>query len=304
MTIPQQMRACAACGASLLTQDAREYLAAAVTQRRHVCGGFCGLDGQPDLYYTVFALLTLDALAHGEGIRESQSTEQLAQWVKGVYPESRGVDRTCAELLLLRSGAISKLKARCSLGLSLLSGAPSDSYKLFLNGLLLERLFPERLNLFLFRRASALLLKRNGELDFAALGTPGGVVRLLLATACGDIAVAARMRTLLGQRRKASGGYAAAPGVPADLLATATALFAEFCGCVGSPGMDADCQPERTFADAVARDRAFVEMCWQEDGLFSAAPDQRDGDLEHTYYGLLALGCLYDRKREPAFSSL
>ncbi len=300
------MQCCAARGAALLSRDSGSALTASVMGRRHACGGFCGLDGQPDLYYTFFALLTLDALSQlpGAGALSSSAADdsvgaaadrgsaQLGEWLRSVYPASRGVDRTCAELMLLQSGNISRLKVRCALAKSILLSAPSDSYKLFLSGFLMERLLPARLNRLLIRGAAALLLKRDGALDFSALGTPGGVVRLLLAAECGDTAVAGRMRTLLGQRHKASGGYSAAPGAPADLLSTAAALFAGSHCRERRFGRE---EERRRDADgaSIALDRAFVEMCWQEDGLFSAAPDQRDGDLEHTYYGLLALGCLY-----------
>ncbi|MDA3923538.1 MAG: hypothetical protein PF904_02430 [Kiritimatiellae bacterium] len=235
-------------------------------------GGFCGLDGKSDLYYSYFAVFMLEA--HGS----EYDVDLLMQWVCREFPKSHGVDRICAELLLLRSGKRSKSAARLSLLKSLLRIGPADSYKLFLTSLLMEQLLPEGINRFLLKRAAVSTLKRRASDDFSSLSTPVAVVCLLLASESGDAVALERMQTLLTQRHRSSGGYSSAPGISADLLSTSVVLFA-YSLCEISITVDKN-------------DRAFIELCWQDDGLFSSAPGQVDGDLEHTFYALLALGSI------------
>ena len=272
MTLMKDMRSCASAGVTLLERKSADALSSAVLKLRHANGGFCGLDGQPDLYYSLFAVLILEAL------KSRFDESDLLRWVKRVCAEAKGVDRHCAEILLLRSGLISRGASRLRLLRSLAGAAHSDSYKLFLVQLLMEELLPEGLNRFLLRQGARSLLKERVRQDFSALGTPGSAVCLMLASEMGDGEAVERMLALLKQRHRASGGFSSAPGVHADLLSTAVVLFAA--------------RQSGNKLDVVHNDRAFVEMCWQEDGLFSASPDQEQGDLEHTFYGLLALGCM------------
>ena len=260
-------------GISALDPNAAAELFSAVKSLQCPDGGFCGLDGKPDLYYSYFAVFMLEACGF------EYDADLLLKWVRSEFPESHGVDRICAQLLLLRAKELSRGAARFSLLKSLLQIGPADSYKIFLTSLLMEELLPAVLCRFLIRRAAASTLrKRRVSDDFNALSTPVAAVCLLLASESGDAAAKERMQILLSQRHRSSGGYCSAPGAHADLLSTAVVLFVNvFCG------------------NAVAVDKndsAFIELCWQDDRLFSSAPDQTQGDLEHTFYGLLALGCL------------
>ncbi|MFA7172626.1 MAG: prenyltransferase/squalene oxidase repeat-containing protein [Kiritimatiellia bacterium] len=272
-------------GAQTLRPEATAALTAAILSCEQSSGGFCGLDGKADLYYTFFAKMALNAL----GTQHDPS--KLISWIKSVRKVSRGVDRVGAELMLLREGARSRVAATLFLLRSLLRVGPADSYKLFLTAFLMEELLPQKLTRALIQRAAVATLDGRARLDFNALSTPRAAVCVLLAQRTGDQPLRQRMSELLRQRHQASGGYTAVAGGKADLLSTAVVLFTELClynplvvtkennrdstgGCLCAPP-----------------DRAFVEMCWQEDGLFSSAPDQRTGDLEHTFYALLALGC-------------
>ncbi len=270
MQLLKKMQSAVQRGVSILHSGAIDDLSAAVSALQHSDGGFCGLDGKADLYYSYFAVFILEAL------ESEYDTDSLMQWVGSEYPTSRGVDRICAELLLLRSGERSRSAARFSLVNSLLKNFPADSYKIFLTSFLMEQLLPEGINRFLIKRAAASTLKHRASGDFSSLSTPVASVCLLLASQSGDAAAQERMQALLKQRHRSSGGYSSAPGASADLLSTAVVLFA-FSISKSSISVDKN-------------DRAFIELCWQDDGLFSPAPDQTDGDLEHTFYGLLALG--------------
>jgi len=260
-------------GFSALDSNAATELLSAVHSLQCSEGGFCGLDGKLDLYYSYFAVFMLDAFG------SEYETDLLAKWTWCELPKSHGVDRICAQLLLLRFGRLSKKNARLNLLKSLFQIGSADSYKIFLTSLLMEQLLPTGVNNFLIKRAASFTLrKRRGSDDFNALSTPVAAVSLLLAAESGDAATQERMQTLLMQRHRTSGGYCSAPGVSADLLSTAVVLFTHAL-CEIPISVDKN-------------DHAFIELCWQDDGLFSSAPDQPQGDLEHTFYGLLALGSM------------
>ena len=272
MQLLKEMQSVVLRGVSVLHSGAAEELSAATLRLQHSDGGFCGLDGRPDLYYSLFAVLILEALG------SEYAVGALMQWVRNDFPQSRGVDRICAELLLLRAGERSKSAARLNLIRALLKNSPADSYKIFLTSFLMEQLLPEEVNRFLIKRAALSTLKRRASDDFSFLSTPVSAVSLLLASQCGDELAQERMQTLITQRHRSSGGYSSAPGASADLLSTAVVLFA-----LSQTG---------NMSKGDRADHAFIEVCWQDNGLFSPAPDQSDGDLEHTFYGLLALGAL------------
>ena len=269
----QEMRTRAACGAGLLDSEAADRIAAAVLGLRDNCGGFRGLNGEPDVYYSLFATFILEAL------QREFDDQALLRWVADEYAGLSGVERVCAELILARQGKRAAGVSRSRWIQSALFLGSSDSYKLFLSAFLLELYAPRWMSRVLIRvAAQRVLKKRVGALDFNKFSTPGAIVRALLAEEVGAIEVAETMWTLIGQRHRSSGGYVSAPNADADLLATAVVLFgAVYAG--------------KSVGVATKHDRFFIEMCWQQDGFFSAAPDQSVGDIEHTYYGLLALGC-------------
>ena len=265
------MQSTVSAGAASLQPTAASGLTTALLQSQQRGGGFCGLDGQPDLYYTFFARLSLIALG-AEFDRQS-----LISWLKEQLGFASGVDRVCAELILLQEGERSRAAALIYLLGSLCRVGMADSYKLFLTAFMMEELLPRWLNRFLINRAAATTLKQRAHTDFTALSTPRAALCALLAHSKGDQSMQQRMGELMPQRHLSSGGYSSAFGAKADLLSTAVVLYT---GRV----------VKGTEAQAAPLDLAFVELCWQDDGLFSSAPDQPEGDLEHTFYALLALG--------------
>lgn len=80
----------------------------------------------------------------------------------------------------------------------------------------------------------------------------------------------------------ARGGFRASVDAPAaDLLSTATALYA--LRCLGREPRD----PDRLLG--------FVELLWDDDGGFRGQLADPVTDVEYTFYALLALGCLDGR---------
>ncbi len=267
----KDMQRAAAAGAAAMRPEARAVLTGAILKSQQASGGFCALDGLPDLYYSFFARHALLALG------AEYDHAAFIGWTRGALRNARGVDRVCAELILLQEGKRSRAASMFYLLRTLGGSGGADSYKLFLTAFLMEELLPQRLTRALINRAAAATLRQRAHLDFSALSTPRAAVCALLADRIGDQGMRQRMTELLRQRHQPSGGYASAAGARADLLSTAVVLFVSSLIKEGGQSDSAD--------------RALIEMCWQDDGLFSAAPDQESGDLEHTFYALLALGC-------------
>ena len=250
------LEAAAARGAAGLDTGARETVCAALRALQGADGGFAGLDGRSDPYYTLFAWLGLRAL--GAPCDRGRLCAYMAAWRGG-----SALDARCARFVLAAEGArrrrpYLRMAAECLRG---------DAYGAFLSALTAGT--PPRwlTRLGLRRMAGGAGWARR----LAALPTPRLAAGLVLATLAGTDDAA--WRRALETRRCPGGGYAAAPGAGADLLATAVARFA--------------LSPE---GGTEARDLAFVEACWMADGLFGASPTAARGDAEHTFYALLALG--------------
>jgi prenyltransferase beta subunit len=83
----------------------------------------------------------------------------------------------------------------------------------------------------------------------------------------------------LKELQQESGGFAATANSPVpDLLSTATSLFIMHCY---------NMKPKNS-------PRNFIEAHWLDSGGFSATLLDETSDVEYTFYGLLALGTLYD----------
>ncbi|MDX9866658.1 MAG: hypothetical protein RBT78_01915 [Kiritimatiellia bacterium] len=256
----------AAYGADGLLPDARNTLVRSLANRRAAQGGFNGLDGRSDPYYTFFGWLSLRAL------RTPYDRDELCAAMARHTRAANPVDAACARLLL----AVEKR----TVFRAVLTGWASlwragDPYGVFLASLTLP-LRPRRI-MRLIWRARRLRPDSPAPEDSPTPRLAAGV--LLAALADRDTAPHA---AALAARHHVAGGYASAPGIPPDLLATAVARFA--LGRLASPAKNPGTEASR------AEDLAFIEACWMGDGLFGASPVAAQGDTEHTFYGLLALG--------------
>ena len=272
----QTLEDTAARGAAGLTAEARGALAQAVSALQTSDGGFAGLDGRSDMYFSLFAWLSLRAL------KVPFDRGRLCAYAETQVRESKGVDAQCGGILLACEGRRSRGTGWLALGNALLRGEASAVYGAFL------------LALGTVPRWAARWVWRSQRKMFAAelaerLPTPRLAAGLVLATLAGASCGTGLLPALLA-RQCAGGGFRSAPGAPADLLATAVARFA--CG-FGSRGRSPS-KVSSVYMEALSSrardDLALIEACWLDDGLFGASPQALRGDAEHTFYALLALG--------------
>ena len=273
----QAIEEIAARGAEGLAAAACEELSGALHALRRADGGFAGLDGRSDPYYTLFAWLGLRALG------EPYDRDSLCAYLAPHRDAARPIDAQCAALVLAREGRAPRGTGGAFI-LPLLRGDTREVYALFLRSLAARKV-PRWA-----ARAAWWRQKRLFQAGRAArLPSPRLAAGLVLAALAG--AEAPGVGAALEERHRAGGGFASAPGAQADLLATAVARFAL--------GLAAEAGKTRCPDSARAQDLAFIEACWLDDGLFGASPVAEQGDAEHTFYGLLALGtCRPLRKSE------
>lgn len=268
----------AARGAEGLTSESREVLGGALRSLQRADGGFAGLDGRSDPYYSLFAWLSLKALG------ATCDRDRLCNFMAARRHADRTVDAQCADILLASEGRSARVPWMRTAAAAV-SGDTREIYGAFLRMLATGDVprWVER------------LAWRKQRRTFAAgaagrLPTPRLAAGLVLAARAGDRY--ADIRAALGARRCAGGGVASAPGALPDLLATAAARFSLACVATDSrPSCDETMLGRAdVFAGRTREDLAFIEACWLEDGLFGASPTALHGDAEHTFYGLLALG--------------
>ena len=262
----QTMEATAARGAEGLTVEASRALAIALRALQCPDGGFAGLDGRSDLYFSFFAWLALRALA------ASFDRDRLCAYAAAKRRTAKGIDARCAEILLVREDRRSRVASWVKIAGALIRGEASDLYGVFLLALLADALLPHGVPRWAALRVQRRLAARNLE----RLPTSQLAAGLVLTTLAGK-SDAGPLSALEG-RRHVNGGFVSAAGAPPDLLATAVARYALSLG------------HHAIEEHATHTDLAFIEDCWLEDGLFGASPTALRGDAEHTFYGLLALG--------------
>ncbi len=266
----QTLENVAARGAEGLAHAARAELAAALRELQRPDGGFAGLDGRSDPYFSFFAWLGLRALA------APFDRERLCSYLASTRLSDTRVEARCATVVLVREGRRSRLAGWADVLRAWRRGEARDAYGLFLLGLLSDALLPGGLP----RAGARLAWRRLAARAWERLPTPQLAAHLVLSARAG--VSGAPVTSALLARRCVSGGFASAAGAPPDLLATAVARLAlEQAGPSARVPLHSE---ERQ------RDLAFVESCWLEDGLFGPSPSAAHGDAEHAFYGLLALG--------------
>lgn len=266
MNLFEELEAAAARGAAGLSGDARAAVSAALAGLLRPGGGFAGLDGRADAYYSFFAWLGLRALG------AAYDRDGLCSFMRASLRAPRPVDALCARVLLAGEGRGARL-AWLACGAALVRGDSRGVYGAFLAALATGSVPRWAARLAWLRQRRLLAPDAAGRLPTPRLAA--GALLAALAEARADVLLSA-----LESRRCEGGGFASAANAPADLLATASARFA-----LGVA--------RRGRAEGGARrgaDLAFIEACWLEDGLFGASPQAERGDSEHTFYGLLALG--------------
>jgi len=290
----------------LLEPAALDEIARFVESRRNTDGGFRGRDTNSDLYYTYFAMECLHALGkrsltpsteayilryqdgHGldfvhycclahclahvaenggrrPAIKSVLSKLETYRTPDGGYAEKAGTDHGTAYACYLAWLAYSRWNhplpdpgevVRRIATLKAADGGYANAYG-------------SQTGLVTASAAAGILLHTLGLTGLTGTGLTGT-----------DPEPEPRLREWLLAHAAEEGGLRAAAGSPvADLLSTATGLFAL-----------------QTLGGSISRIgpacAEFVQSLWQNDGGFSSQPLDMTADCEYTYYGLLALGCL------------
>ncbi len=291
MIAVRSMRDVAAGAATCLTGPGRDAIVAFTSARRSSCGGYMGKSNTPDLYYTLFAAGTLDALAQRHSLL--RLPRYLAQ-----FGDGRALDFVHAACLARLLGAVGR-RARQRAVLPRLEtfrsqdggyhhatvNAPTGSAYaayLALDTYADARVAPPQPG----HIRSALDILRTP--DHAWANEPGSQHGQTNATAAACLACIHLGQTpepgaaqfLLAQRDPVTGGFHAYPGAPMpDLLSTASALYA----------LNAMNVPLQAIAPQT---RAFIETLWTDEGGFCGGFTDSVPDCEYTFYALLALGAL------------
>lgn len=256
-------------GAELLADDGRQRLSAALQRLQASTGGYVGLDGAPDPYYSFFVYQCLVAL-HAPLDREA-----LLDYASHCETQSY-VDRVAAEAL--RQACTAQWSPTAALRLLLRSSAESEAYGRFFALWQADRAFSPRMLAWLAR---IVWMRLRRQMNRSGLVMPQLAVGLVIAHVAGDRGATRQLITRIQRYRVAGGGFSSMVGHGGDLLATAVAVAA-----LRMAGAKHALNRHREI------DRDFVELCWLEDDLFGATPLAERGDAEYTFYGLLALGAL------------
>lgn len=251
----------AAHGAAGLTHEAHESMIHALHALITPDGGAAGLDGSSDPYYTLFNWLCLRAL------KTPYPRQSFCAYMHQHVQSPGAINVASARFLLIAEG----VKLPSSSLSTLYALSKGELYQAFIHLLSLPQ--PPR---YLTRIAKLMRLRSRyfeNPRFLQQAPTPQLVAASLLAdqlsTPCQALHIALQAHHLF------SGGYSASQDAPPDLLSTALARFSLFAAN----------QPLQAPSDL-----AFIESCWLDDALFGSSPTALQGDAEHTFYGLLALG--------------
>lgn len=276
----------------VLDEGAAEAIASFIMSQGSDDGGFRGREAKSDLYYTTFALQALAGL--GRPVDEKRLCGFLAKRPPGAQLDF--VHTACLARSLVPLSPGDARETAMTAALRRLEGfrAADGGYgqgqgesTSILHNCFLATLAYDAAGIAMPHAdamyESVKAFRRSGG-GFANL--PESTSALTTATAAGVVLscrqeeqpAAETLAWLLARRR--DGGFAAFEGAPiADLLSTATALYA--LRAAGQP------------LDLLRREAlAFVESLWLECGGFCGSMTDDKADCEYTFYGLLAIGSL------------
>ena len=265
-------------------------VAAFVCSRLNADGGFANRAGKSDLYYSLFGIQCLAVL--------DVPVDPAVRRFAALFGNGTALDfmHACCLARLWGLDALDALDSRALAarieqsrcpdgGYSLVSpGAHGSVYGCFLAWLAYESLatlMPDRT-----RIAGCIAGLRSRDGAYAnepglAAGTTTATAAALVLQACLGLPRDSRALEWLRSQFAPHGGFVATPGAPmADLLSTATALFALAHARSSLDG------PELESCTA------FLSSLHDECGGFRAVPFDETVDCEYTFYGLLATGSL------------
>ena len=291
MKVWQRLLNKTACALRVFGDEAVTDIADFVCSQLTAEGGFRGKTGDADLYYSVFGTACLRVL------RRPLAAPTLTSYLEG-FGTGDGLDLVHLSCLARCHGQLPGGGVRVRDGIlgrvaSFRAGdggyafetraAGSEVYAGFLACLAYESLgvaLPDGAAL-----VDSVSNARTGDGFYGREGAAGSVPVTAAAVVLledNGAQVGDKAGAWLVAQARSGGGFGAGPEAPgADLLSTATALYA-LC-CLG-----------KTCAAAAARHASFVEGLWDGSGGFRGHPLGGSPDCEHTFYGLLASGCLAD----------
>ncbi len=295
MTFSEQMLLVATRAGMLMGPELRR-ATAFVQAQLNADGGFAGRDGRSDIYYTAFAL---DVLAAGGADVPREATASFVRSIDGVDALDLvhiACLARCWERLAPVTGAMpanvcTAAAARLAQhrtptgGFSTVAGSPTPS----VTGTFLALLAHSDLGVELADATAAVnSLRALRTADGAYANDPGLAAGTVLATAGVQIvrhwlglAPEPEITAWLARHHRPDGGFPASPASPvADLLSTATALFA-----LRLPGGQLP-------REIVTGCTEFVDGMMEENGGFGGHWLDETPDCEYTYYALLVYGCL------------
>ena len=293
MSLRLEMLQVARLAPSILGEEACTLIRDFVLSQAHSEGGFCDRDGDPDLYYTSFAIDCLTALQvelPEESLlgfledrwenREELDFVHLCCLARSFSALSGKIEREKLDAILLRVeefrskdggyNQVEESETGSSYACFLAYGAYSD------HGLELPN--PEGVT----KCLESLKVEGGAWANDVELPVPNIPSTAAAITICRNLRIPIPSETTswILDSYHATGGFLPFPMAPMpDLLSTAVALHA-------LDGLQVE------FGDKEERILDFVDSLWTAAGGFHGTWDDDDLDIEYTYYGLLALGHL------------
>ena len=266
-------------GAEMLTPATRAEL------RQALSGGIASERGlllpaaseaPPDLYYTLFAIWLCEALdAPIDLVRLKHGLDRQPQRL--LDPVHRAC-HACLSARLPTPFALRFLRLLLTLPRDLLAGFRKP-YTVFIAALTAEQC-GWRLPWFPFAWWAPWNWRTTPQ---------AAAVLALQALAGAALNRGRRAQEWLIEQQAETGGFHAAPQAPAaDLLSTATARFA-----LALAGWQETPEEARQLVD-------FVETCRTPTGLWASHPGLPTGDVEYTFYALLAIGAAFVAETDKA----
>ena len=264
-----------AAGADLLDDEARREVQQFVSLSQHPDGAFTDRAGAPDWYYSLFGFWLASALGLKEGLA------RLRLLVDGLVPANIPVPINRLAFLLIRQGLLPRKLKGCNAWLLLRKSHSrlSLSYRLFFFLLLMDA---SSQNGFWLNG----LVRLGLRLYRPPIQAPASVLAALtVARQKLGLPVMSLQQQMVALFDGHSGFCAFAGVTQADLLSTGVCLFA-----LQKSGFDL-----RLLAPACLD---WVQGLFSQ-GAFLSGNGDSARDLEYTFYGLLALGCLVPVVQPP-----
>jgi hypothetical protein len=280
LTASEQMLTIASMASVYLDENARKEITDFINAAWNADGGVCGRDTHSDLYYTLFAVKSLQAL------KVAIPTARIQSYLSS-FGDGGGLDfvhlaclaRLCGSFAVsgdMRRSIMHRLeKFRAADGgfnHTNMNVAHGTAY-----GTLLAMLALEDMNL-PFNNAQNLMEIFSRE--FMSHSNTAAISAALLSLKQSGFKIREKESEWLLAQHLDAGGFRAAPHVSRpDLLSTAVALFAL-----------------RRLNAPIASIRKpcleFVESLWRDSGGFAGDATDEFEDCEYTFYALLSIGCL------------